>query len=57
MRFYLLKLGTDGGYEGCTAVPAMELERKGLGPILGNYLLGINPLDIGTVNQRIQDLN
>jgi L-alanine-DL-glutamate epimerase-like enolase superfamily enzyme len=57
MRFYLLKLGTDAGYEGHAAIAAMGLERQGLGSILGNYLMGINPLDIGLVNQRIQEFS
>lgn len=57
MRFYLLRLGTDTAHEGYAAVPAMGLERKGLGSILGNYLMGINPLDIRLVNQRIQEFS
>jgi len=57
MRFYLLKLGTDEGYEGYAAMAAMGLERKGLGSIMGNYLMGINPLDIQLVNQRIQEFS
>lgn len=57
MRFYLLKLGTDAGFEGYAAITAMGLERKGLGAILGNYLMGINPLDIQLVNQRIQEFS
>ena len=57
MRFYLLKLGTDEGHEGYAAITAMGLERKGLGAILGNYLMGINPLDIKLVNQRIQEFS
>jgi len=57
MRFYLLKLGTDEGHEGFAAITAMGLERKGLGAILGNYLMGINPLDIQLVNQRIQEFS
>jgi D-galactarolactone cycloisomerase len=57
MRFYLLKLGTDRGYEGVAAMPAMGPERKGVGPMMGNYLLGINPLDIRLVNQRIQEFS
>jgi len=57
MRFYLLKLGTDAGYEGYAAIAAMGLERKGLGAIMGNYLMGINPLDINLVNQRIQEFS
>ncbi len=57
MRFYLLKLGTDEGYEGYAAMAAMGLERQGLGSIMGNYLMGINPLDIQLVNQRIQEFS
>jgi L-alanine-DL-glutamate epimerase-like enolase superfamily enzyme len=57
MRFYLLKLGTDEGLEGYAAHPAMGLERKGLGSIMGNYLMGMNPLDIRLVNQRIQEFS
>lgn len=57
MRFYLLKLGTDEGHEGHAAITAMGLERQGLGSILGNYLMGINPMDIQLVNQRIQEFS
>ncbi|MBN1217706.1 MAG: mandelate racemase/muconate lactonizing enzyme family protein [Anaerolineae bacterium] len=57
MRFCLLKLGTDQGYEGYAATHAMGLERKGLGEIMGNYLMGINPLDIRLVNQRVQEFS
>jgi D-galactarolactone cycloisomerase len=57
MRFNLLKLGTDQGYEGYAAMPAMGPERKGLGSIMGNYLMGINPMDIRLVNQRIQEFS
>jgi len=57
VRFYLLKLGTDEGFEGHAAIAAMGLERKGLGSIMGNYLMGINPLDIRLVNQRIQEFS
>ena len=57
MRFYLLKLGTNAGYDGYATIAAMGLERKGLGSILGNYLMGINPLDIQLVNQRIQEFS
>ncbi|MDO9109674.1 MAG: enolase C-terminal domain-like protein, partial [Desulfatirhabdiaceae bacterium] len=57
MRFYLLKLVTDQGYEGYAATPGMGAERKGLGSMMGSYLLGINPLDIQLVNQRIQEFS
>jgi len=57
MRCYLLRLGTDAGYEGVAAMPAMGTERKGFGPVMGNYLMGINPMDIRLVNQRIQEFS
>ncbi len=57
MRFYFLKLSTDNGYDGYSAMPAMGLERKGLGSIMGNYLMGINPLDLQLINQRIQEFS
>ncbi|MBI2435726.1 MAG: mandelate racemase/muconate lactonizing enzyme family protein [Candidatus Hydrogenedentes bacterium] len=57
VRFYLLRLKTDSGQEGCAAMPAMGTERFGLGKVIGPYLLGIDPLDIGLVNQRIQELS
>ncbi len=57
MRFCLLKLRTDEGHEGYAAAPAMGLERKGLGDIMGNYLMGINPLDTRLINQRIQEFS
>ena len=57
MRFYLLKLRTDEGHEGVAAMPAMGPERRGVGPMMGNYLMGINPMDIELVNQRIQEFS
>ncbi len=55
VKFYLLRLTTDAGLEGVAAVPAMGPEREGLGPLLGSYLLGLNPLDLRLVNQRIEE--
>ncbi|MBN1780594.1 mandelate racemase/muconate lactonizing enzyme family protein [bacterium] len=57
MRFYLLRLGTDKGVDGVAAMPAMGSERMGLGPLMGNYIMGINPMDIELVNQRIQEFS
>ena len=57
MRCYVLRLGTDSGHEGYAAMAAMGMERQGLGPVMGNYLMGINPLDIRLVNQRIQEFS
>ena len=57
MGFYLLRLVTDNGIEGVAAIPALASERAGLGSLLGTYLLGLNPLDITLVNQRIQEFS
>jgi L-alanine-DL-glutamate epimerase-like enolase superfamily enzyme len=57
MRMYLLKLGVDSGQCGYAAMPAMGSERRAMGPLLGNYFLGIDPLDIQLVNQRIQEFS
>ena len=51
-RFTLLKLVTDEGIEGYSAGTAMGKERQGLGDLLGGYLMGSDPTDIG----RVQDL-
>ncbi len=51
-RFTLVKLITDDGIEGYSAGSAMGREREGLGDLLGSYLIGADPTDIG----RVQDL-
>ena len=57
MRFYLLKLTTDNNIEGYAAMPAMGPERASMGPLLGNYIMGLNPLNLDLVNQRIQEFS
>lgn len=57
VKLYLLRLTTDSGLDGVAAVPAMGTERDSLGSLLGSYLIGLNPLDIRLVNQRIQEFN
>lgn len=51
-RFTLIKIKTDEGIEGYSAGTAMGKERKGLGDLLGGYLIGADPTDI----DRIQSL-
>jgi D-galactarolactone cycloisomerase len=51
-RFTLIKIVTDDGIEGYSAGTAMGVERKGLGDLLGGYLIGSDPTDI----DRIQSL-
>ncbi|MRG92071.1 mandelate racemase/muconate lactonizing enzyme family protein [Polyangium spumosum] len=57
LRFYLLRLVTDAGLDGVAAIPAMGRERESLGALLGAYLLGLNPLDMRLVNQRIEEFS
>lgn len=51
-RFTLIRITTDEGVEGYSAGTAMGTERQGLGDLLGGYLIGADPTDIG----RIQGL-
>lgn len=51
-KFTLIKITTDEGIEGYSAGTALGKERKGLGELLGGYLLGADPSDI----ERIQNL-
>lgn len=55
-RFTLIRVTTDDGVEGCSAGPAMGRERAGLGEILGPYLIGEDPTDIGLVQQRVREM-
>ena len=54
-RFTLLRLTTDEGVQGLAAGVAFELEREGLGGLLGPYLIGLDPVDIDTARQRIRE--
>ena len=54
-RFTLIRLTTDDGIEGWSAGMAFENERQGLGSLLGPYLIGQDPADIDTVNQRLTE--
>jgi len=53
-RFTLVKLVTDDGVEGWSAGAAMGRERAGLGELIGNYLLGVDPTDIGRVQSLLK---
>ena len=54
-RFTLARLTTDDGVQGLAAGVAFEREREGLGSLLGPYLIGLDPTDIGTARQRIRE--
>ena len=48
-NFTLIRLVTDDGIEGYSAGTAMGKEREGLGELIGGYLLGSDPSDIGQI--------
>jgi D-galactarolactone cycloisomerase len=56
-RFTLLRLTTDDGVQGLAAGVAFEREREGLGGLIGPYLIGVDPTDITTVNQRLREVS
>jgi D-galactarolactone cycloisomerase len=56
-RFTLLRLTTDDGVQGLSAGLAFEREREGLGNLIGPYLIGLDPMDIPTVRQRLREVS
>lgn len=55
-RFTLLRATTDDDVVGYSAGPAMGRERAGLGELLGPYLIGEDPADIGLIQQRVREI-
>ena len=55
-RFTLLRVTTDDGAQGLAAGMAFEREREGLGGLIGPYLIGLNPTDIGACRQRLREI-
>ncbi|HOO55905.1 MAG TPA: mandelate racemase/muconate lactonizing enzyme family protein [bacterium] len=53
--FTLIRLTTKCGIEGWSAGAAMGHERQGLGELIGGYLIGLDPEDIETANQRLKE--
>ena len=54
-RFTLVRLYTDDGLEGLSAGMAFSTERKGLGDLLGGFLIGVPADDIETVRMRLRE--
>ena len=54
-RYTLIKLTTDDGLEGYAAGNAFTTERKGLGDLLGSFLIGTQADDIETVRKRLRE--
>jgi len=57
LKFYLLRIGTNIGVDGFAAITAMDEERDSMGCLLGSYIMGMNPMNIGLVNQRINEMS
>jgi L-alanine-DL-glutamate epimerase-like enolase superfamily enzyme len=53
--FTLIRLETKCGIEGWSAGAAMGREREGLGELIGGYLIGLDPEDIPSANQRLKE--
>lgn len=56
-RCTLARIGTDEGITGVAAGAAFGRERQGLGDLLGNYVIGLDPLDPDAVGQRLRELS
>ncbi len=49
------RLYMDDGLVGETAGPAFTTERRGLGDLLGGFLLGMDPADLDGFRQRLRE--
>lgn len=56
-RCTLAKVATDEGITGVAAGAAFGREREGLADLLGNYMVGLDPLDRDAVDQRLRELS
>lgn len=54
-RYTLARLTTDDGLTGLAAGAAFTTERRGLGDLLGGFLLGLRADDLTTVRQRLRE--
>ncbi len=55
-RFTLIRVTTEDGVEGYSAGPAMGRERRGLGDLVGPYLIGEDATDIDLIQQRLREI-
>lgn len=56
-RFTLVRIRTASGLEGFSAGPAMDIERQGLGALLGPYLLDERADDLASIRQRLREMS
>ncbi len=54
-RYTLIRLFTDDGLIGQAAGNAFSTERKGLGDLLGGFLIGLKADDLATVRMRLRE--
>lgn len=54
MTYYVVRLATDDGVEGWSAMSAGGRERAGIGDTVANFFLGTDPTDIDFVKERIK---
>jgi D-galactarolactone cycloisomerase len=55
VKFDLLRIVTDDGLVGHSAGNAFSTERRGLGDLLGGFLVGLEADDIDTVRRRLRE--
>lgn len=55
-RATLIRVVTEDGVEGWSAGPAIGRERRGLGDLIGPYLIGEDATDIDLVQQRLREI-
>jgi L-alanine-DL-glutamate epimerase-like enolase superfamily enzyme len=55
-RATLIRVIDSDGVEGWSAGPAIGRERRGLGDLIGPYLIGEDATDIATVQQRLREI-
>ncbi len=55
-RFDLVRVITESGIEGFSAGPAIANERKGIGSLIAPYMIGVDALDMGLVQQRLREI-
>ena len=56
-RCTLLRLTTEDGIEGWSAGPSIARERRGLGDLLGPYLIGEDGADVSVAQQRLREMS
>ncbi|MCP3980591.1 MAG: mandelate racemase/muconate lactonizing enzyme family protein [bacterium] len=56
-RFDLIRITTDDGVDGWAAGPAMGREREAMGYLIAPYVIGEDPTDIPTMQQRLREMS